>query len=71
MKLAVLVSGAQQNDSVICAHASIPLQILFPSRSFHNTKQSSLSYTVGPHWLTILIRAVCTCHIPGCLALGQ
>ena len=62
MKLAVLVSGAQQNDSVIYAHASIPLQILFLSRSFHNTKQSSLSYTGGPHGLTILNRAVCTCQ---------
>ena len=43
----VLVSGVQ-SDSVIHTHASIPLQILFPSRSSHNTKQSSLCYTVGP-----------------------
>lgn len=61
MKLVVSVSGTQQNDSVIYAYASIPLQILFPSRSFHNTKQSSLSYAVGSHWLTILNRAVYTC----------
>lgn len=64
MKLVVFVSGTQQNDSVIYAYASIPLQILFPSRSFRSSKcskQSSLSYAVGPHWLTILNRAVYTC----------
>ena len=51
---AVLVSGVQQSDSVIHIHVSILFQILFPFRLSQNIEQSSLCYTVGPCWLSIL-----------------
>ena len=50
----VLVSGVQQSDSVIHIHVSILFKILFPFRLLHNNEQSSLCYTVGPCWLSIL-----------------
>ena len=50
----VLVSGIQQNDSVIHIHVSILFQILFPFRLLRNIEQSSLCYTVSPCWLSIL-----------------
>ena len=58
----MLVSGVQQNDSVIHIHVSILFQILFPFGLLHNFEQSSLCYTVGPCWLSILNTAVCTCQ---------
>ena len=58
----VLVSGVQQSDSVINIHISILFQILFPFRLLHNIEQSSLCYTVGPCWLSILNIAVSTCQ---------
>ena len=58
----VLVSGVQQSDSVIHIHVSILFQILFPFRLLHNIEQSSLCYTVGPCWLSMLNIAVCTCQ---------
>ena len=66
MNNVVTVSGVQQSDSVIHINVSILFQILFPFRLLHNTKQSSLCYTVGPCWLSILNTAVCTCqsHTP-------
>ena len=36
-------------------------QTPLPPRLPHNIEQSSLCYTVGPCWLSILNRAVCTC----------
>ena len=61
----MLVSGVQQGDSVIHIHVSILFQILFPFRLLHNTEQSSLCYTVGPCWLSILsISAVYFCLSP-------
>ena len=39
----------------------IYLHPFLPSRLPHDTGQSSLSSTVGPCWLPILNRAVCTC----------
>ena len=51
------VSGVQQSDSVI--HISILFQILFPFGLLQNTEQSSLCYTVGPCWLSILNIVVC------------
>ena len=57
----VLVSGAQQSDSVIHIPVSILFQILFPFRLLGNIEQSSLCYAVGPSWLSILNIAVCTC----------
>ena len=59
----VLVSGVQQSDSVIHIHVSILFQILFPFRLSDNIEQSSLCYTVGPCWLSILNIAVCTRQI--------
>ena len=58
----VLVSGAQESDSVIHIHVSTLFQILFPFKLLQNTEQSSLplysrtllGYTVGPCWLSIL-----------------
>ena len=60
----VSVSGVQQSDSVIHIHVSILFQILLPSRLLHNIEQSSLCYTVGPCWLSILNIAVWTCQFP-------
>ena len=36
-------------------------QILFPYRLIQNTEYSSLYYTVGPDWLSILHIAMCIC----------
>ena len=42
------------------------IQYSFPIRLLQNTEQSSLWYTVGPCWLSILNMAPCTCqsHAP-------
>ena len=56
----VLVSCVQQSDSVI--HVFIVFQVLFPFRLLQNVEQSSLCYTVGPCWLSILNIAVCICQ---------
>ena len=58
----MIVSGVWQSDSDIRLHASILFQILFPFRLVQNIEQSSLFYTVGPCWLSILNIAVCTCQ---------
>ena len=50
----VLVSGIQLSDSVTHTHVSILFQLLFPFRLLHTIEQSSLCYTVGPCWLSIL-----------------
>ena len=55
------VSGVQQSDSVIHTHVSILFQSFFPFRLLHNIEQSSLCYTAGPCWLSILNIAVCIC----------
>ena len=55
----VLVSGEQQRDSAIHTHVSILLQTPLPSRLPQNSEQSSMCYTVGPCWLSILNIAVC------------
>ena len=59
MNNVVIVSGEQRRDSAIHTHASILPQNL-PSRLPYNTEQSSLCYLVGPYWLSILNKAVCT-----------
>ena len=51
---AVIVSGEQWRDSAIPIHVSILPQTPLPSRLPHNTEQSSMCYTVGPCWLSIL-----------------
>ena len=50
----VIFSSEQRRDSVIHIHVSIPPQTPFPSRLPHNIEQSSLCYTLGPCWLSIL-----------------
>ena len=74
----VLVLGVQQSDLVIhmciyicvcvcvcvcvCMSVSIVFQILFPFRLLQNIEQSTLGYTVGPCWLSILNMVVYTCQ---------
>ena len=57
----VLVSGVQQSNLVTHTHVSIRFQILFPSRSLQSIEDSSLYYTIGPCWLSILYIVVCVC----------
>ena len=56
----VIVSGTQQSDSAIHIHVSILPQAPLPSRLPHDIEQSSLCYTGGPCWLSILNIAVHT-----------
>ena len=53
----VLVSGVQQNDSVI--HVCILFQILFPYRLFQSIEYSSLCYSRS--LLIILYIVMCIC----------
>ena len=55
----VIASGEQRRDSAIHIHVSILPQTLLPSRLPHNYEQSSLCYTGGPCWLSILNIAQC------------
>ena len=57
----VIASGEQWRDSAIRVHASILPQTPLPSRLPHNVEQSSMYYSVGPSWLSILNTAVWTC----------
>ena len=54
MNNVVVISGEQQRDSAIHIHASILPQTPLPSRLLDNIEQSSLGYTIGPCWLSIL-----------------
>ena len=56
----MIVSDGLQRDSAIHKHVSILLQTPFSSRLPHNTKQSSLCYTVSCFWLSILNTVVPT-----------
>ena len=58
---AVIISDEYQRDSSTHIHVSILPQTPLPSRLPHNTEQSSMCYTVGPCWLSILNTVVCTC----------
>ena len=58
----LVVSGGQLRDLAIHVHVSILPQSPLPSRLPHNIKQSSIRYTVGPCWLSILNIAACMCH---------
>ena len=57
----MIVSSGQQRDSAIPIHVSILPKTPLPSRLQCNIEQSSLCYTVGPCWLSILNIAVFTC----------
>ena len=50
----VIVSGEQWRDSDMHIHISILPQTLLPSKLPHSIEQSSMCYTVGPCWLSIL-----------------
>ena len=50
----MLASGIQQGSSVLHIHVPILFQILFPLRLLYNIEQSSLCYTEGLCWLSIL-----------------
>ena len=54
------VSGEQPRGSTLHIHVSILPYTPLPSRLSHNLEQSSVCYTVGPCWLSILNIAVCT-----------
>ena len=43
-------------------HVSILFQVLLPFRLLQNMEESSLCYTVGLCWLSILNIAVCICQ---------
>ena len=55
----VLVSGAQQSESVIYICIFTLFQILSPYRPLQSTEQSSLCYTIGSYQLSILQIVVC------------
>ena len=57
-----LVSGVPQSDSVMHIPVSVLSQILFPFGLLHYIEQSSLCYTVGPCWLSVLNIAVIACQ---------
>jgi len=48
-------------SAVIQLYIYIIFQTLFPHRLLQNIKYSSLCYTVGPSWLSILYTIVCIC----------
>ena len=54
----MLVSGVQQSDSV---NISI-FPNSFPYRLLRNIGQSSMCYTVGPCWLSVLCMSVYICQ---------
>ena len=58
----VTASDGQQRDSAIHIHVSILPQTPLPSRLPHHSKKSSLCYTVGPCWLSILNTVLCACR---------
>ena len=59
----MLVSGVEQGDSVTYIPVSIFFSNSFPIRLLQNIEQSSLCYTAGPCWLSILNISVCTCQL--------
>ena len=54
------------------SHIPILPQSPLPSKLPHNIEQSSVCYTVGSCWLSILNIAVCTCDLtlPNCPLVG-
>ena len=54
------------------SHTSILPHSPLPSKLPHNIEQSSVCYTVGSCWLSILNTAVCTCDLklPNCPLVG-
>ena len=56
-----MVSGEQQSNSAILIDISNLPQTPLPSRLPPNIEQSSMCYTVGPSWLSILNIEMYTC----------
>ena len=56
-----MVLDEQQRDSSVHINVSILPQAPLPYRLPQDTEQSSMYYTVGLCWLSILNTAVCTC----------
>ena len=56
----VVVSGGQQEESVVHMHVPILSQTPLPSRLPHNIEQSALCYTAGPFRLSALNITLCT-----------
>ena len=54
----MIVSGEQCRDSTIHIHVSILSQTTLPCRQSCKSKQSSMCYTIGPCWLSILNMSV-------------
>ena len=54
-------TGKGLSRTYTCIHF---LQTSLPSRLPHKIEQSSMAYTAGPCWLSILSIAVCTCPSP-------
>ena len=63
-KNVLLISGVQQNESVIYKHISI-LQFPFSYRSLQSVESSSLCYTIGPYYFISYLfytqQCVCLC----------
>ena len=57
---AVIISAAQQSDSAMHTHTSIPLQTPFSYRPSQNTRQSSPCHTAAPLRPVIPYTTVCT-----------
>ena len=55
------VSGVQQSDSLMHIYISILFQIHFHYKLLQDIEYSSLCYTVGPCFLSILYTVVCIC----------
>jgi len=73
----VIISGEPRKDlaTYICVCVCVCVCVCIqsppnslPSRLPHNIEQSSLCYTVGPCWLSILNTAVWTCYAMLCYA---
>ena len=60
MNTVVIVSGRQQEESVVHMHVPILSQTPLPFRLPHNIEQSALCYTVGPFRLSTLNITLCT-----------
>ena len=56
----MVVSSEQWRDSAIHTHAPILSQIPISFSLTHNTEQSSMWYTIGLCWLSLLNIAVCS-----------
>ena len=56
-----VINHVVMRDSAIHTHVAILSLTSLPSRLPHSTEQSSMCYTVGPCWLSILNIAACAC----------